>query len=155
METGECILEQIAIVNRVLEGIGQTRLDANENFVLDTGSAGTHYLHYSFGKNMNNALPLEFYFQATGLRIDVDQIPEALEWPLARLRDETDSVVQFLSNLMSGFVLLRKADGKITMVIFSETGDAIESLVLRKLGVLGVWGVGIEQNHLFFPRQRE
>ncbi|MBX7062354.1 hypothetical protein [Paracoccus sp. (in: a-proteobacteria)] len=145
------VTRQLALIDRVLISLGKRAMLENEDFRIDHASAGTYQLIATIERSGANILPCSIYLQGDGLRIDLDHIDEALEWPLRDIEENPKTIQLFLVNLFRCFVLFDTSNRTIIMKLFDMNGHIVEEL---KIGTVGVFAsirqIEVKQ-HLFYP----
>ena len=148
-EFGVEIHKQLALISAVLVRLGQPAFFDNKDFVVDTASAGTYNLLATVASE-SNRVQLDF-FMGTGLRIDLDGIPETFEWSMERLQNQPDVVSEFLYDLLRCYVLVQRSNKRIDVQLFDLSGQLVEAMNVRRLGFLRSFDPRSVRAHLFFP----
>ena len=65
------------------------------------------------------------WFEGDALRIDIDQIPETFEWANKHIKEDRNSVLELIRNLLSGYVLINERGSSKFIQIFNSSGDFV------------------------------
>jgi len=134
MEFSDITNHQVNLINMVLNDLGAPNIFENPDFVVDMDSLGFHHIVLSFVKKNKKSVPLVFYLEGDGIRLDVCGISESFEWSNDSIFAAGDSVADFFKKLLTSYVLVEScgsAGTKSRMYLFDKEGALIAKFALR------------------------
>lgn len=128
------LLDNVKLFDEVLEELGELPLFENPNFRVFSGT--TYFERYLVMETTNlkpNTLPIMIWFETDDLRIDIDRIPETFEWANRHIKEDRNSVLELIRNLLSGYVLIDVRNSSKFIQIFNGKGDFVNCLSRNNL----------------------
>ena len=106
-EFEDYVLENIKLFDEVLNELGEPALLKNKNFspFLDFLTT-SRQLVVELDSLKPNALPIVIWFEADGLRIDIEQMNETFDWSKKQIEESGEKVIELIKNLFTGYILI-------------------------------------------------
>jgi hypothetical protein len=152
-ELGDEVLHQLKILDEVMDDLGLPPVAENPDFEIHKSSS-TFGLDMSIVRPGRRAVRIDLYLEGGGLRIDIDEIPEAFVWPNRSL-DYPNEVIAFIKQLLTSHVLMKYCGTHTVMCLLDSNGESVFETTLRYHSLLaGISSVFLSRNceqKLFWP----
>lgn len=127
-EFDERLIKNVTLFDEVLNKFNEPVLFENQNFsVVADFEVFPNYLVMENTDKVNNSLPLTIWFEADGLRIDIDGISETFEWSNKQIDESQDKVTELIRNLFTGYVLIETRGSSKFVEVFDESGFFVDA----------------------------
>jgi len=121
----------IDLINEVLAGLRQPPLLENPAIEFDSRNCFPHYIVFAIHSAKNNTVELMVYLEVDSIRVDIDRIPETLEWGAKDIEKSRGKVVEFLHALLSGYILVDTRGASRFIQIFDAHGFLFHSMSIN------------------------
>jgi hypothetical protein len=123
IEFDEKLLENVSLFDGILSELGEPPLFENSNFRVFTDiTTFPTYLVMETTQQKTNTLPMMIWFEGDDLVIDLDGMRETFEWSKKQIEEDKNSVLDFIRNLLTGYVLIETHGASRFVQIFDESG---------------------------------
>lgn len=119
------LLDNVKLFDEVLDELGELPLFENPNFRVFSGITSFERYLMETTNRKPNTLPIMIWFEMDDLRIDIDQIPETFEWANRQIKEDRNSVLELIRNLLSGYVLIDERNSSKFIQTFNSNGDFV------------------------------
>ena len=128
------VLDNVKLFDEVLRDVGEPPLFENQNFTIHSAFEPlSHYLVMETTNKITNTLPVTIWFEGEDLVIDVDGMRESLEWAKKHIDKDRNSVVTYIRNLFTGYVLVESRGNSHFVQIFDSDGSFAHSFSYNNL----------------------
>lgn len=125
-EFESCLLDNIKLFDEVLNELDEPPLFENRNFRVFSGiTFYERYLVMETTHQKPNILPIMIWFEVKDLIIDIAGIRETFEWSKEQIDKDRNSVIEFIKNLFTGYVLIDEKNSSKFIQIFNSSGDFV------------------------------
>lgn len=123
-EFEDYLLENVQLFDEIFVELGESPLLENENFApfLDF-EIFSHYLVLECVSKKQNTIPIIIWFEGSDLVIDIDGNRESLEWSKKQIQEDRNSVLEFIRNLFTGYILVDYKGSSRFIQIFDSAGN--------------------------------
>jgi predicted SPOUT superfamily RNA methylase MTH1 len=139
---------EIELLNKVLNNFNMPSVLENNYFLIDKELTFEKCLKFKLFNPLKNHITLNFIFSDEGIEIDIDKLPEAIEWVFSESEESFEDISTLIKDLFSCYALLENYGEHFTRLsLYDSDGNSKRTFEYRE-------GFGFKRKRsdkLFFP----
>lgn len=139
---------EIALLNKVLNKFNIPPVPESNYILIDKELTFEKCLKFKLFNPLKKHIALNFIFTDEGIEIDIDKLPEAIEWVFSESEESCEKISALITDLFSCYALLENYGEHFTRLsLYDSVGNSKRTFEYRE-------GFGFKRKRsdkLFFP----